>query len=55
MSLGDIRLEQDQTSAQLQVQKVKKCTFSLCLRYVSPGSKSRKHIHVVLLSKTLSV
>jgi hypothetical protein len=25
MSLGDIRLEQDQTSAQLQVQKVKKC------------------------------
>lgn len=54
MSLGDIRLEQDQTCAQLQVQKVRKYISSCRLSYASPGSASRKYIHVVFLSKTLS-
>lgn len=42
MSLGDIRLEQDQTCAQLQVQKVRKYISSCRLGCASPGSASSK-------------
>lgn len=42
MSLGDIRLEQDQTAAQLQVQKVKGIS-----NYISIIRSARKCAHML--------
>lgn len=55
MSLGCIRLEQDQTSAQLQAQKVNRRIFRCGPGRGSQGPRSLKHILGALPSKTLSV